>query len=327
MEEASSAVEEVAPGVLRLMLPIPWEGGHANAYLVYGHGQAALIDCGMSVPQTLATISRALEAARLESVDLLVVTHIHPDHFGAAGEVRQRWGTEIFLHRLELPQVHERYVEIDQLVRDVDKHLRVHGVPEELALALSNVSRGLRQFVALTEDVALPLDGAEQFEVGGRRMRVLWTPGHSPGHVSVELADANVIFCGDTVLATSSPNIGLHPQSTPDPLGDFERSLRQLRLYPTATFLPGHGEPIREPTATIDGLLEHHDRRRQRLLELLDPHGRSGWDLTIDLFGQREDEFSQRLALQECLAHLQSLAIEGSAVKLLEQAAIVWRSS
>src|SRR5207249_2552212 len=92
---------------------------------------------------------------------------------------------------------------------------------------LKNASRGFRQFVRPAAP-ALQLDGTELLELGGRRLRVEWTPGHSPGHVCLYDAEARILFAGDQLLPDVSPNIGLHPQSTPNPLDDYLDGLRRL---------------------------------------------------------------------------------------------------
>src|SRR5690349_18364682 len=124
---------EVADGVLQLRLPIPWEEGHVNCFLLPEDGQVDMIDCGMSSDESLAMVWAALERVTRPGGRLrrLVVTHIHPDHYGGAGEITRRTGAELYLHRLEVPMVHPRYLEIDQLVEEVGRYLRIHGVPEQ----------------------------------------------------------------------------------------------------------------------------------------------------------------------------------------------------
>src|SRR6266567_3480299 len=126
---------EVSAGVWQLRLPIPWEDGHVNCFLLPDGGEVDMIDCGMSSDESLALIWAAVErlagpGARLRR---LLVTHIHPDHYGGAGDITKRAGAELYLHRLEVPMVNPRYLEMDQLVEEVGRYLRIHGVPEEEA--------------------------------------------------------------------------------------------------------------------------------------------------------------------------------------------------
>jgi glyoxylase-like metal-dependent hydrolase (beta-lactamase superfamily II) len=204
-----------------------------------------MIDCGMSSRESFGLIAAALRevAGPRARLRRLVVTHIHPDHYGGAGEMTQRYGAELFFHRLEVPMVHPRYLEIDQLVEEVGRYLQLHGVPDAEADFLKNASRGFRQFVKPALP-ALQLDGTEVLTMGRKRLRVEWTPGHSPGHVCLFDAESRVLFAGDQLLPNASPNIGLHPQSTPNPLDDYLDGLRRLVALEPALVLPAHGRPF-----------------------------------------------------------------------------------
>jgi len=104
------ALVEVGPGVWQLALPIPWENGSVNCFLLPNGEHVDLIDCGMSAEESFALIRAAVVelAGPRGRVRRLVVTHIHPDHYGGAGEITERDGAVLFLHRLEVPMVDPR---------------------------------------------------------------------------------------------------------------------------------------------------------------------------------------------------------------------------
>src|ERR1700691_618253 len=94
-EPASTEVSEVAPGVLRLQLPIEFTGlGHVNAYALLDDKGAAIIDAGMPGTPTWVAIEARLKAAglRVSDVHTVIVTHSHPDHFGSAGRLAYEAG-------------------------------------------------------------------------------------------------------------------------------------------------------------------------------------------------------------------------------------------
>src|SRR2546423_15140590 len=78
----------VAPDVFELRLPIPWEDTHVNCFLLPDGDQVDMIDCGMSSQESFGLIAAALAdvGGRRARLRRLVVTHIHPDHYGGAGE-------------------------------------------------------------------------------------------------------------------------------------------------------------------------------------------------------------------------------------------------
>ena len=324
---AELLLNEVAAGVHELRLPIPFEDGHVNVFLLPDGGAVDLIDCGMNAPESLALLETAIgEVAPGARLRNLLVTHIHPDHYGAAGVLAHDWGAQLYLHRLEIPLVHPRYQELDALVAEVHRYLLANGVPEVDAEVMQNASRSFAKSVTAAP-VAIPLDGAETLELGGRRLRVEWTPGHSPGHVCLYDPVDRLLFAGDELLPEDTPNIGLHPQSTPNPLADFVTSLTRLAELDPSLVLPAHGRPFTTARKRVDQLVLFHEKRKDRIGALLGDQTLSAWDIALGLWGRREHHWEQRLALQEALAHLQAMAEEDRLVKLVTPDSVRWRAN
>ncbi len=103
-EEKRPPVEEateVAPGVIRLQLTIAFPGlGHVNCYAMEDRRGITLVDPGLPGRQPYQELTRRLARAGLpvERVHTVIVTHSHPDHFGAAGHLREVTGAEIVTH-------------------------------------------------------------------------------------------------------------------------------------------------------------------------------------------------------------------------------------
>lgn len=319
------ALSEVAAGVFELRLPIPFEDGLVNVFVFPDGDEADLLDCGMNAEESLDILRRALAQLGAKRLRRLVVTHIHPDHYGAAGTLAGGPGlADLYIHRLEVPLVNPRYVELEQLVAEVKHYLLVNGVPAEDTEVLSNSQRALSQVVKPAE-AAVQLDGAETIELGRHRLRVEWTPGHSPGHVCLYDGENEVLFAGDHILPDSSPNIGLHPQSTPDPLHEYLDGLRRMAALEPRHVLPAHGRPFTNAAGRVDELVSHHRRRLDQILEILDRDEKSAWQVALDLWGRRDNLYEKRLALQEGLAHLQALAVDGLISKSVTPHSVLWR--
>ncbi|MCZ7528100.1 MAG: MBL fold metallo-hydrolase [Acidimicrobiia bacterium] len=100
-EPASPEVTEVAPGVLRMQLPIWMPGlGHVNMYGLVDERGLAVVDPGLPGPSSWRTLKRRLGAAgyRLRDVHTVIVTHSHPDHFGGAGRLAKEAGARLVTH-------------------------------------------------------------------------------------------------------------------------------------------------------------------------------------------------------------------------------------
>jgi glyoxylase-like metal-dependent hydrolase (beta-lactamase superfamily II) len=322
--ETEQRLSEVVPGVFELRLPIPFEDGLVNVFLFPDGDDVDLLDCGMNSEASVHAIHASVAEVGARRIRRLVVTHIHPDHYGAAGVFAGEGLADLYLHRLEVPLVTPRYVELEHLVEEVHTYLLVNGVPADEAEVLSNSQRALSQVVTPAEP-AVQLDGAETLIMGRRTLRVEWTPGHSPGHVCLYERTDRLLFAGDHMLPELSPNIGLHPQSTPDPLHEYLEGLRRLAAYAPTLVLPAHGRPFSDAAGRVEVLTRHHERRLDRIAEIVTAKDMSAWDVALELWGPRSNLYEKRLALQEGLAHLQSLAVEGRVEKSVAPGAVRWR--
>lgn len=318
---------EVAPGVFEFQLPMPFRLTAVNVYLLRDGDGYTLIDCGLKTEESWSALQAGLRAVgcRPEQVRRLLVTHIHPDHFGQAGRLKAA-GAHLYLHRLEVALMEPRYADVQQLLGEVRRWLEVNGCPAEETEQLSTVSMAAREYVTVVQPDVL-LEGAETLPLEGSVLKVLWTPGHSPGHVCLYDPVRRYLFAGDHLLPRISSNIGLHPQSGANPLDDYASSLALIRALPVDRVFPAHGPGFDQHAARVDELLRHHKERKAAIVAQLRAGARSGWEVAVALFGSDRHAFDKRLALQETLAHLQSLAQAGRVVKLVDPQRVHWEAA
>ena len=108
---------------------------------------------------------------------------------------------------------------------------------------------------------------------------MLELPGHADGHICLERD--GVLVAGDHLLGAITPTVGLYPDSRPDPLGDYQASLRRTIELAPRLALPGHGEPIEDPVARAREILEHHERRLDETAAALGPEPRSAYEVSV----------------------------------------------
>jgi glyoxylase-like metal-dependent hydrolase (beta-lactamase superfamily II) len=319
---------EVASGVIRVQLPMPFELKHVNVYLLRDSEGYTLVDTGLQTEESRRALGRGLDDSGipLNRVTRILITHIHPDHFGLAGELRERTGAELVIHRLEVSLMEPRYARAEDLVQDVARWLHVNGVPQTEAEFLKSASMAAREFVSVVEPDSL-LEGAERLALDGEDLQVVWTPGHSPGHCCFFLPSRKLLLSGDHLLPKISPNIGLHPQSSADPLGDYLSALDRVARLDIDLVLPAHGDPFNDHTGRIAVIKQHHEERKLTILGLATTP-QTGWELASKLFHgiMERNVFQQRLALQETLAHCQSLADDGRMQKHFTRDLVRWQA-
>jgi glyoxylase-like metal-dependent hydrolase (beta-lactamase superfamily II) len=309
-------IEEVRPGLWSIPVPIPASPLRYTLSYLIGSGDRAglvLVDPGWPSEETwLALITGLARAgARIEDVTGVVVTHVHPDHYGLADRVRRVNGAWVAMHPAERDSMPARLqARRRQYDSDTD-WLLAYGTPPDVAAELTIDPDSMRQFVELAEPDRLLEDG-ELVPLAGRRLRAVHTPGHTPGHLCLYEETEDVLLTGDHVLPRITPNIGLIEERPDPPLAAYLRSLSRIAEFDSAEALPAHEYRFRGLADRARALQDHHAARCQEILDVLDRLGPSGvWSISEQLTWSRGwagvAGMMRRAALAETAAHLDHL--------------------
>ncbi len=139
---------------------------------------------------------------------------------------------------------------------------------------------------------------------------VIWTPGHSDGHICLFRERDGVFLAADPVLPRITPNIGLYSNmDRENPLGDYLASLNKVAALPASLVLPGHGEPFTDLAGRTAEIAAYHKERLQYILHLLASGPQHANQVTGQLFKQRtlNSDEARRMAVAEVLSHLEYL--------------------
>jgi hydroxyacylglutathione hydrolase len=142
-----------------------------------GGDRLCLIDTG--VAQTEGVISKALDkiGKNLSDVDIIILTHSHPDHIGAASLIQHQSGAQVWAHRGE-----------QEWIENTERQGRERPVPGFVKLVSGPVA------------VNRLLSDGDILSLGKNlTFRVLHTPGHSSGSISLLSDEKGVLFCGDVI--------------------------------------------------------------------------------------------------------------------------------
>jgi glyoxylase-like metal-dependent hydrolase (beta-lactamase superfamily II) len=161
---------------------------------------------------------------------------------------------------------------------------------------------GLRARVGDVPVVSARAGSARDGETFGP-LRVVALPGHSDDHVAFVFARA--AFCGDAVLGEGSVFVSAD-------LTGYLDGLRRLRELDLAVLCPGHGDPIWDVAAKLDGYIAHRQDRERRLVAALD-RGLSGEDELLDAAWDDVPPELRAFAAVSLRAHLDKLRGEGRA--------------
>ena len=244
---------------------------------------------------------------RISDIGRIILTHAHEDHCGLAKRVRDEAKTaEIFIHAWETGHLFGR------LAREEHKKLMLRaGVPESIFGELQTIYND----AALLTDALTPGDFSElkdemELEFGNGVLKVLHTPGHTPGSCSFFREADRTLIAGDSVLKRITPN----PVLSPDPidvkkrfksLAEYLVSLARIRSVSPTLIYGGHGEPIHDFEEIFHRYIRSIDERQKRVISLVSNDGVTAFDVAQKLFPDAIGKDAHRfLAISETVAHL-----------------------
>ena len=186
-----------------------------NTYIVSdSSGEAAIIDCGALFPEEQKAIADYISAHRLRPT-LLLLTHGHFDHVFGCAWAAETYGLTPYMHPADEP-------------------------------FFAHAARHAEHFLRSCPDFTVPSrfqpigtpDSPQTLPLGTHTLRVLHTPGHTPGGVCFYEADEKVLFSGDTIFEESIGRTDLG--------GKHEQLIHSIRtelltLPDDVQILPGHG--------------------------------------------------------------------------------------
>ncbi len=244
-------VEKLGGDLWSIPVPIPRSPlRYVSAYAFATEGRLVLLDSGWDSEESWQALCAGLAAIGGGPGDVrgVLVSHLHFDHSGLAGRLRSESGAWIAMHPAD------RAVIASPVARDPvlavareSAFLRSLGAPADEA---AEVVGTVAEYAKFTR-IALPdrelVDG-DLADVPGWRLRVVHTPGHTPGHLCFVDEASRLLFGGDHILPRITPNISVQAHGPASPLADYLGSLAKVRDLDGAARLERR-EPARAASA------------------------------------------------------------------------------
>lgn len=272
----TSAHPSVA-GVWQLPLKTPTlpPATHTNCYVV-GEQRVIVVDPAPYEPSERERLAELLEARRAAGAQLeqVVLTHHHPDHFGASTWVAERFGLLIAAHP-ETARLLEGEVRVDRTLVDGDR-------------------------------IDLGLDASGEPFV----LEVLHTPGHAGGHLCLRdlRRGGGGMIVGDMVASVGS--IIIDPDE--GDMSAYLEQLQRLRGFADQPLHPAHGGTLASSHAKLDAYLAHRLGREAKVLRALSDQPRAVRELLPSAYAD-VPETLWPMAERACKAHIDKLVREGRA--------------
>jgi glyoxylase-like metal-dependent hydrolase (beta-lactamase superfamily II) len=261
---------EIFPDVYRITLPLPGKRpGPVNVYLFKG-GKVTLIDTGMV--QTIGVLKKALAEHGLcfSDIDRIIVTHGHPDHYGAAKKIAKAGRAKVFAHAEDKASIENG---MDVSTNRYKIFLRLMGIPLSIGILLRLLFFVFR-CMADNCGVDVVMREGDEIEIGKYRAKIIETPGHSKGSVCVFLEKERLLFCGDTIIEHITPNAFImldENEKLPVRLSqnEFYESLARIKKLSPLMIYSAHGKDVSDIDQMINGYEKSFAERQEKVLSLV----------------------------------------------------------
>ncbi|MDR6438711.1 glyoxylase-like metal-dependent hydrolase (beta-lactamase superfamily II) [Paenarthrobacter nicotinovorans] len=318
-------LDKVIPPVERLAedlwsVPVTFPNNpmrYTLAYIIVDGDACLVVDPGFDSPQGRLDLQVGLKSAGVGVRDItgILATHFHTDHLGMASWLRQASGAGVILGRAE-----RRYISAfedpgRESAADCAR-MRTWGVPEDRIHEAALDVDGLMHLKMLA-DADLRVGDGDFVPGTGKKITVVETPGHTPGHICLKYDNRRVVMSGDHVLPRISPNVSLEMRGDPDPLRSCLESLDRFEGDNELEVLPAHEYRFKGLAQRVQELRSLALARSDEVAALIQAQRQpSVWSIAKRLRWSRGFEslggLQLRLALSETAAHLQYLRTTGN---------------
>jgi glyoxylase-like metal-dependent hydrolase (beta-lactamase superfamily II) len=285
-----------------------------------------LVDCGMHQPGSLGQLGLAMDKVnlKLEHVRLLACTHAHSDHWGQAAPVVERAGCELWLHP---NHAHSTATAADPeavLARRLEVG-RQSGVPLPVLQEYLERHKNTPSGIAKVIHPDRPLVDGVVIESDLGPWTAYETPGHCPSHVCLFQPEHRILISGDHLLGRIS--LFLEWGWSPDPVGEFLRSLEIVEGLDARLALSGHGRPFTDVPAHIEGNRSLVRRRLAAICEGLRDGPQTALGLAQTVYEEPLVDANAAWLLAQTLCYLRHHELQGHVVQDVDAGVERWRIS
>lgn len=318
-------IEELLPNLFRIEIPLPKNPlKYLNSYVIKDVSRNMIIDTGLNRKECLEAMEAGLQEidVDLDKTDFFI-THLHADHFGLVAELVTEGG-KIYFNRPDT-----EIIEAKGGWETMLDYGGRHGFPRDALETTLRSHPGYRFGSEWVPELSILSDN-DTIAVGDYRFTCVETPGHTRGHTCLYEPAKKVLLSGDHILIDITPNIQCWTDDD-NPLRKYLASLDKVYDLDVDLVLPGHRRLFKDHRERIRELKEHHKRRADEVLSILDSgpghafHVASEMTWDISYTSWEEFPLTQKwFATGEAIAHLRYLEDKGKVARTAENGMILF---
>ncbi|WP_416148898.1 MBL fold metallo-hydrolase [Salipaludibacillus sp. HK11] len=309
--------------IYQITVPTPFLVGPIHSYLIFGDA-LTIVDTGPNTEEALIHMERQLAELELtpKDIELVVLTHHHPDHIGLVQEFSN---AKVIGHPKLKPWL-ERDEQFLKKTRNYFTHFyQEHGVPNKW---IEEINRSNNYFMKYTKKASLDMAVAEGDVIDGLPdWTVIETPGHAQSHISLIDEKDGTMIAGDHLISHISSNAIIeapywNETERPKTLIQYKQALKKCI---NAVFIySGHGEAIENPRELIEKRLTSMDEKAQIFKRKMDNDPIQTFDLSKKMYPKIYQKQTS-LTFSETLGHLDMLEERGEVYCYKENGSIYYQ--
>ncbi|MFX1500716.1 MAG: MBL fold metallo-hydrolase [Promethearchaeota archaeon] len=320
-------------GIYQIKISVPFPVKYVCLYLFELNGKKILIDSGPNMGNWKKQLFLALEELNnpVQDIDYCIITHLHTDHIGLIRVLKQmNPNLKILMHNithelLKWETSENNLKTIEEKAREEANQMIRYGMSKENGDGVIGFITYWPRFLEYQKPDIIVHDGDVVFD----RLEIIWTPGHSFGHICIYDKQRKILFSGDHILSRITPHIGnfVVPDYLADQYKDYDfsnilkyylESLDKIDNLNPKIIFPAHQDIIYNPHDRILQIKNHHKKRLEEISNVIKDNPLTAYKISQIHFGEDLDEMNSYMALSEVLGHLFYLQAQKK-VKIIEK--------
>jgi glyoxylase-like metal-dependent hydrolase (beta-lactamase superfamily II) len=327
--EPSEGISQVADDLWCISCPVPFDVGTVNIYLLLGD-PVTLVDTGTKIAFSIDDLWELLQRTGTDpaSIQQLVLTHRHMDHFGHGQAIRERTGCTVVSSTVDGPFMADwRGMALGS--RELFRRSgQAFGIPDDLFAVNEQWARAIVMAADPVTSDRLVREG-DEVVAGGRRLRVIEAPGHTEGLITLLDEQSGVYLVNDHVLKHITPNPDIYNYDVDhlrSGLPDYIESLGKVRDLPVTLVLPGHGFEMTDLAGRVDEVLFHHVQRADKIAAIVAERPRTIFEV-VGVVWPKLRARDSHLAVREIIGHMILLEREGRVAADWDGPVLIYRAT